>query len=58
MKQGKILAGALLTGAAACMVYAATSKKMKPSRKKVTRALEKTMRNCSCFLDDMASMMK
>ena len=57
MKNGKVIAGALLTGAAAYMVYSAVSGQ-RSGKKKVKKAFEKTMKNCSCFLDDMASMMK
>lgn len=57
MKNSKLIAGGLLMGGAAYMLYLSMMENSS-GKKKLKRAVNKTMKNCSCFLDDMASMMK
>lgn len=57
-KSTGVVVGMLTAGVVAGAVYAANNKNMKSTKKKVMKAINKTVKNAGCLLDDLSAMMR
>ena len=57
-KSSGIIVGMLTAGAIAGALYASNGKKMRSTKKKMAKVLDKTLKSAESFIDDVSSMMK
>jgi hypothetical protein len=57
-KSSGIVVGMLTAGALAGAIYASNRKNMRSTKKKMAKALNKTLKNAESFIDDISAMLK